>query len=296
MKELTVLSFGGGQDSTTLLYLYIYDPHFAKLFTKGDLIVIMSNTGDEHPATYTHVKYIELFCKFYNIPFFFITNDMGYHLKTWPTLRDQWKRNNTIQSVAFPKSCTDNLKIKPIYNFLADYVNKQYLSNSSTPYRKKALYDFKEKYGKIRVILGIAASEEKRVMHESKTPKKWMRECIERSYPLITLKMDRSACQEYISFLGHAIPMPSNCKLCPYLSKQEVLWLHRFLPEDFVAWVGFERAKIDNNQSVSNNLGVFGKKLLPQILEECKKIYGHWSNERLNEYKMSHGHCVKSKY
>lgn len=45
-----------------------------------------------------------------------------------------------------------------------------------------------------------------------------------------------------------------------------------------------------------DNLGVFGKKLLPEILQETIAEFGHWSDEQLKEYKMSHGHCVKSKY
>lgn len=43
-------------------------------------------------------------------------------------------------------------------------------------------------------------------------------------------------------------------------------------------------------------MGVFGKKLLPEILEEAIKEFGHLTDAELKEYKMSHGHCVKSKY
>jgi hypothetical protein len=256
----------------------------------------MSDTGEEHKQTYEHVSKIDEFCKIYEIPFFFLTHDQGYHAKTWPSLRHQWEKNNTIASVAFPKSCTDKLKIVPIYNFVADYVNKTYLYGMSTPVRKKSIYEFTARYGKIRVIIGIASGEEKRVADESKIPHKWMRECIERSYPLIDLGMGRKECQDYIKLMGHEVPLPSNCKLCPFLSKQEVLWLYRFLPEDFADWVQFEKNKINKDPERKNNLGVFGKKLLPEILEIAQDLYGHWSDDRLHEYKMSHGHCVMSKY
>ena len=44
------------------------------------------------------------------------------------------------------------------------------------------------------------------------------------------------------------------------------------------------------------NLGVNGKKWLPQALQEATELYGHMTDQELNEYKMSHGHCVKSRY
>ena len=39
-----------------------------------------------------------------------------------------------------------------------------------------------------------------------------------------------------------------------------------------------------------------GEKLLPEIIKEAMLEFGHWTDDQLNDYKMSHGHCVKSKY
>jgi hypothetical protein len=45
---ITILSFGAGQDSTAILYRIVLDPEFRKAYVKGKLVVIMSDTGDEH--------------------------------------------------------------------------------------------------------------------------------------------------------------------------------------------------------------------------------------------------------
>jgi hypothetical protein len=44
------------------------------------------------------------------------------------------------------------------------------------------------------------------------------------------------------------------------------------------------------------NYGVYGTITLTEKLDQAKKKYGHWSDEQLWDYKMSHGHCVKSSY
>ena len=63
MAKLTVLSFGAGQDSTAILYKYIYDADFRVKYAPEDFLVIMSDTGDEHASTYKHVKEIRELCK-----------------------------------------------------------------------------------------------------------------------------------------------------------------------------------------------------------------------------------------
>lgn len=55
-SPLTILSFGGGQDSTTILYKLVFDADFKARYAPGDLLVLMADTGNEHPETYSHVK------------------------------------------------------------------------------------------------------------------------------------------------------------------------------------------------------------------------------------------------
>lgn len=313
MAELTVLSFGGGQDSTYILYKIIRDPAYRAEFVKGRLLVLMSDTGNEHDYTYEHVAFIRKLCFDNDIEFYFITPDMGFHPNTWPSLEHQMIKNNSIMSMMMPRSCTDNLKIKPFYNFLnvwiATEIYDQDVPNNTR--NRKWISKFFTDHGKINVIIGIAAGEEGRVAvtkNQKKAaqidmfikPKKrnnvWMLNCINRFYPMIIEGIDRQKAQDYINVTPWPLPWPSNCTYCPFLTKQELLWMYRLRSKDYEQFVVYEINKLNRNPGVPRNLGVKGMKYLPEILEEAIKEYGHWTNDQLIEYKMSHGHCVKSQY
>lgn len=330
--ELTVLSFGGGQDSTSILYKLVFDPDFRIKYAPNKLLVIMAATGDEHPETDAHVVEIQAFCKKHNIEFIHLTPDMGFHSKGWQNLRAFYNRTKTVGSKVFPKTCTDNLKLKPIYRYLENWLAKNY----GTPEGKGKLgfKAFAKKYGKIQMLIGISKGEEKRMADPTKDKFKWRRESIHTVYPLVDLGMDRAACQEYIKSVGYTVPLPSNCILCPFMGDIELLWLYRFRRADYETWVKIEQAKIDNNRHMDNapvyswekgekrkrptydpktgtwthpegkepvswgnkNCGVWPTMLLPQKLEQVIKKYGHMTDAELADYKMSHGHCVMSKY
>lgn len=295
MNELTVFSFGGGQDSTAVLYKLVHDPAFRKRYAPNKLLIIMSDTGDEHPKTYLHIEKIKKFCKDHNLEFYFITKDMGYHSATWQTLHFQFRKNSTIGSVAYPQTCTDNLKVKVIDRFVEAWIKKTY---GYTGKRKKAYWEFFSDHGKINLILCFGANEG-RDKKESAFDGKWKQKTVQRIFPLVEIGWDRIECQDYIKLLGYEIPPPSNCMTCFYMSLQELLWLYRFMPAEYSKWVDMEKAKIDkyNEKGVEKNLGVFGTvKLIPDKLKQAEEKYGHWTDQRLEEYKMSHGHCVKSKY
>ncbi len=57
-----------------------------------------------------------------------------------------------------------------------------------------------------------------------------------------------------------------------------------------------EVTKNGKTKIVNKNFGVWGTKLLPEVLKEAEEKFGHWSIEALTDYKFSHGHCVMSKY
>ena len=294
--KLTVLSFGGGQDSTTILYKLMLNPDFRKEYAPRDLVVVMAETGNEHDETYTHLVRVKHLCKVANIPFFHIGMD-EYTAPSWRKgLIGFYQEGNRIGSKAYPKSCTDQLKIRPIYKWLDEYVYNTY-DIDAKPGRKAAIKEFTKHYGRIQVLLGIAKGEEKRASINEESPNKWMRDCIHKRYPLIELGMDRQACQDYFVEIDADIPMPSNCILCPFLSHQELLYMYRMEPDWYNFWVKLEQNKIDANKHMGdNNMGVWGRKLLPEVLKEAEEKYGHMTNEELRKYKMSHGHCVMSKY
>lgn len=305
-NTLTVLSYGLGQDSTALLEMYIEDKDdFRSRFAPNDFIVISADTGDEFPVSYKLAEEMKVKCEKNGIPFFFITKDMGYHSQSWLSLIHFYMTKQTIGSSAFPSTCTDRLKIQPIYNFLEDYLSDQYGVKKG---RKKGYYEFAKTYGKIRMLIGFAAKEEKRV---GKTdPNKYRVETVEKQYPLIELGMDRKDCQDYLATRNMEV-MPSNCMHCHYMAKEEIEYMRRFFPDQLDLWVQLEKAKIDNNSHmnevivtdksgntkvVNKNLGVYGKKLLPQIIKEAKEKCKDWTDEMIIEYRFSHGHCVSSSY
>ncbi len=161
------------------------------------------------------------------------------------------------------------------------------------------------------MIIGIAKNEEKRTTDANDNKAKWYRDSIEHSYPLIDLQMDRTGCQRYIRSVGEKVPLPSNCKMCPFLSEEELEYMRRFEPQALAQWVNHEKAKLDKWQhlerieTVSNsgkikienkNFGVWGTKYLPEMILLVKVKFVEWSDERVRDYRMSHGHCVASTF
>jgi 3'-phosphoadenosine 5'-phosphosulfate sulfotransferase (PAPS reductase)/FAD synthetase len=294
-QGLTVLSYGAGQDSTAILYKIIHDPTFRAKYVKGHLLVLMSDTGNEHPETYDLIKEVDALTLKNNISFVFLTKACGYHGRTWQSLKERYRLNNCIGSKAYPKSCTSNLKINVIYRYIDKYLG----SNFCCQYGKKeAIKAYAKVYGKIRVMIGFTKGEENR-RADPANDQVWMRNSVERLYPLIDIGYDRGACQEYIKSLGYKVPLPSNCMICPFMSEQELLYLYKFHRSEYDEWIELERNKIEawkDKCEPNKNFGVWGIKLLPEILNKAIAKYGHWTDEQLREYKMSHGHCVKSKY
>lgn len=293
--ELTVLSFGAGQDSTALLYLYAFDHRrFRTRYAPKRFLVLMADTGDEHAETYAHVEDTTAFCRERGIEFHHIALGMGYHPRLWARgLRAFYREKQTVGSKAFRKWCTANLKLVALYGFLEHWIGREYRLATG---HKHGLYAFARRYGKLRMLLGIAKGEERRVSAGAGDAP-WMRDCVERVYPLIDLGMDRARCQAFIGALGLPVPVPSNCLLCPYRSELELLWLHRFHPTDYEEWVELEAAKLRRFAARGDrNLGVFGRRPLPEVLKGAIEKYGHLTDAELEQHRMSHGHCVASKY
>jgi hypothetical protein len=256
--------------------------------------VIMADTGDEHRETYEHVKHCERLCEKHGVEFLLLSpkTHLGFFSETWQSLIHFYRGSRTVGSKRFIKSCTSNLKIRPIYRFLNWWVNHHFFcSSSELVNQKKALLKFSEQNGRIKVLVGIAKGEEKRVMDPAKQ-EKWMQKSIEVVYPLIDLGLDRAGCQEYIKSVDQPVPLPSNCMRCPFLSKVELLWMYRFRREAFDEWVELEATRDTKKQRVT----VWGTKTLLEVLAEAQAEHGHMSDAELQEYKMSHGHCVASKY
>ncbi|MHC3995724.1 phosphoadenosine phosphosulfate reductase domain-containing protein [Thiomicrolovo sp. ZZH C-3] len=298
--KLTVLSHGNGQDSTALLYRYVYDPGFKARFAPNDFIVVYCDTGNEFPETYEHNEKITAFCKEHGIEYYVLRPEMGYHYDGWHSLQNHFDTYNSIMGTGLLRTCTDKLKIQPFHNFLEEYISKRYNLPSG---RKRAHKLFAQINGPVNVLLGIAHGEEKR-MRTAPFAEAWKQQSIRHVYPLMEMKMDRLDCQDYIYSVGHDVPVPSNCVMCPFCSHQELIYVYRFQFKQFLQWVEFERRKIerDTERGVERPMGVKGKWIrkedraytLVDALEEALEKFGHLSDDALKEYRFSHGHCVQS--
>lgn len=302
-RRLTLLSFGGGQDSTAILLRIIHDDTFRRRYAPDILVVVMSDTGDEHPHTREHVSNIQRMCLRIGIPFKLLHAGDRYHSPAWPDLitpqiRDEGGQFKPTMVQLGTKSCTDKLKIAPIYKYLDEWINEvmnygfEVDKRTGSGCLKQAIKKFHNDNGQIDVLIGYAKGEERRAEKANKLQEKaddWSR-AIRRVYPLIESGMDRDACQSYIeSILGYEV-MPSNCMLCPYQSEAEIEWLRREYPGKLHQWVKIEKAKIIRHQGADKNYGVFcNKELLPQKIARIKEKFKDVSDEWLRQYKKNHG-------
>ena len=296
-SRLTLISFGGGQDSTDIIYSICEDKAFRREYAPQDICCIMSDSGNEHPLTYAHVALIADYLQAHGIPFYFVTPDMGFHTPAWQSLTGQFERSSTVGIVGVTRSCTVNLKIGPIYKCLEAHVAATYGYKAGN---KQALKAFARDWGKIQILVGISRGEETRAKYEKALTQAWMKESLFMRYPLIEVGRDRQDCQEHIRSLGHEVPPPSNCMLCHFMTPIELLWLHRHYPLMYAKWVELERVKMSRPEyqgpNAKKNSGVFGSKTISEVLEAAVRRFGHLSDQEIEEYKFSHGHSVKSSY
>lgn len=160
-KPLLVQFIGGGQDSIALAYHSFYDQAFRRQYIgERNLLFIMSDTGNEFDETYEAVAGFANWCDSVGIPFLLITSDLGYHSLPWQNLLHQMERNDNLMYVAGHKSCTDNLKIKPAYRFLEQFLRIAY-GYTANGYR--VFYQYFYQFGKLETWIGFAQGEESRV-------------------------------------------------------------------------------------------------------------------------------------
>lgn len=290
---LTVLSLGLGQDSVAMLYAIIHHPTFRQQFCPGRLLILSSETGDEHRQTYLVQAELQTWCREHQLDYTHITPAMGFHSPNWQSLRQFYRTHHTIGSKSYNATCSSQLKISPLYRYLGHWLAITY---GLSPLRKNSFIQFRNQYGPIRMLIGFSKGEERRRADPNTFPK-WKRYSIEMSYPLIELGWDRTRCQQFTKGLGYPVPPPSNCMLCPYMTKLELLWLARHHPDDYQEWVELEQQKLRRWEHLGDkNYGVWGKKPLPMVLTETERDYGHLSNSELDAIKFMRGHHVQSKF
>lgn len=258
--------------------------------------MITSDTGDEYQETREHLERKTQLLAERGVLHVHLTPELGFHSPAWPSLHGQWARNNTIGGVAFHSTCSPNLKLEPINRFLNHLLARRYgYVERHGRSHKAALYGDAQDDGPLRVLIGFSAGEERRVCT---APQRYVRDTIERVFPLIDLGLTRAGCQDVTRTLGHEVPFPSNCRSCHFASRWALLRLHRREPQAFEAWAAAEHRKLTHPKwQGTRNHGVFANNLtLRENLEEAHKTFGHLATKELDALRMSRGHANKSRF
>ncbi len=248
----------------------------------------------------------------HGIPFYYLATSDGYHTGSWRGgLEGFYEAHDAVGSKAFPKTCSVRLKTDPIGAFLERFVADAY--GLANPGRKRSLYSFVERYQtKVRVVLGMAKGEERRCaaraptlfpLPASRREPLWLQRTYERVYPLIDLGLDRAAAQHLIARRApFPVPVPSNCRMCPFASDAEIAYVDRRFPGDMERWCTYEERKLLKNAHQPRNLGVEGKlapdgrtiTLRDDVLPRARAAYAAFSTRELARIRFSHGHSTAS--
>lgn len=301
-EHVTVLSFGMGQQSTAVLLRLLFDPGFRQRYAPQRLLILTSDTGDEAPETYAHLYRMKGLCEQHGEELVFLTPDLGFHTEAWTSLIENYRAGPRIGSKAYPKTCSQNLKVLVQLRYLASRLAADYGLTRSPRY-SRTFREYTESSGyRMRFLLGISAEEANRRIRDPEKDPQWQRRCLERLYPLADLGWERRDCQDYIRSLGFAVPVPSSCRHCPFTTDPELVLLARTDPDAYEEWVRLERAKLDAHAErfphlpPEKNFGVWPHKTLPEALADAEAEYRHLSTAELEEMRMSRGHAVGTCY
>ena len=197
--SFSVLSFGGGVNSTALL-LHLLD-------TEQPLdLVLFADTGGELPRTYEHVEEVQRWCDAHGLRFVRVSN--GSDANGW-SLEENCLRRHELPSLAYGfKGCSVKWKRQPMDRHIRDNEPEAVAVWASG--------------GLVNRYIGIDAGE----AHRKQLPPD--NRYVYR-YPLIEAGIDRDGCVALIKRHGLSVPGKSSCFFCPAMRKSEIL----ALPEEY---------------------------------------------------------------
>jgi hypothetical protein len=226
---MRVLNLGGGVQSTTVLLMSIYER-----LPRLDL-TIFADPGWESAATYRHLDWCEEQAARVNLPFVRVSagNLRADVLQALGTARvghigqpPFYVRNHggdgTDQGGRLWRKCTTEYKIVPIERELRRLLGV-------APGQRVPAGVLVEQW------LGISVDEYQRVKTSDKP---W----IVRKHPLVTLRMSRQDCLDWLAAHGFPRPPKSSCIGCPFHSNAHWVEMQRRRPEEFADAVAFEQA------------------------------------------------------
>jgi hypothetical protein len=262
MSRLTIISYGGGVQSTAMLVLA----------NRGELAgyhpdaAIFANVGDdsEHPATNAYVR--EWAAVVSAIPVIEVQNTdrAGNPRSLRGTIEAGTKagRQNdlipiyTPEGVPLSRGCTRDYKIRPIGKWL-----KSHGASPETP---------------AIVCIGISTDEIHRANRKRAEPYE------NPVFPLLDLGLNRADCVQLIESAGWPNPGKSSCYFCPFHRPQMWSEMRRDEPELFQSSVELERTMNDRRESYGAEpryLTRFGKPLdeaIPEAQEMLPLFGAEW--------------------
>ena len=203
---LTIVSYGGGTNSTALLI------ECAKRGIKIDLI-LFADTGGERPHTYNYVKILSDWLVNHGMPEIITVKKVDKNGDVL-TLEDNCLAKNMLPAIAYGfKTCSQKYKIQP---------QDKYVNNWPT-----AKSHWKAG-GKITKLIGYDAGEWHRAEN---APSDEENKKYNYRYPLIDWDITREKCIEIILSEGLCLPGKSACYYCPNSSISEIKQLAAVYPE-----------------------------------------------------------------
>jgi hypothetical protein len=209
-KNLKIISYGGGVQSTAMIVLAVQGK------IQGVDAALFSNVGDdsEHPTTLRFVREIAIpWAAERGFPIHILQPvRRGEPTSLYKEIANEGSRRDMIpvfgeQGNPMSRACTVDFKIRTIHRWLR--------ANGAT------------KKNPATVCLGISTDEIERA-GRGKNASMEIRE-----YPLLELGMNRTDCMQVIREAGLPVPPKSSCFFCPFHS--ELVWseLRRDDPELF---------------------------------------------------------------
>lgn len=202
MTVPTVVSYGGGTNSTSLLI------GMKEREWRPDLI-LFADTGGEKPHTYLHVELMSEWCRSVGFPPILVVRNINREGEI-ETLEEMCLRTYGLPSVAFGwKTCSQRYKLQPQHNYLESWGPARKAWREGT---------------KVLKLIGFDADEPQRA-------KNYDDEKYEQRYPLVEWGWGREECVEAIQKEGLELPGKSACFFCPNSKAWEILDLQKRYPD-----------------------------------------------------------------
>ena len=218
----TIFSFGGGVDSTGMLFEFDRQNYMPD-------ILIFADTGAERPDIYAHIKKLNKW----------LMEKWGKEIiivRQAETLEAEVLRRNTLPALALGfHTCSQKHKIRPIAKWLKENGHRNII--------KIIGYDANE-FDRAR--RGLTSVENGKNTEEKGIDLKlW--------FPLIEWNKSRKELKQEINDIGFCASK-SSCFYCPAMSLTEVKQLKQFYPDLYERAIKIERgSKLDNTKGLGRS-------------------------------------------